>query len=112
MENNQPQIVAGAKRHLLSERILVIAFAGLSLAFALYHTLANATTHAGSPETIAAAQSITIDASAASPATVADVVSKAQAFKATLTATQVTTLQQTYSAPLARRWSNLPCGSS
>jgi hypothetical protein len=112
MENNQPQIVAGARRHLLGERILIIAFAGLSLAFALYYTLANATTHAGSPETIAASQPITIDASAASPATVADVVAKAQAFKATLTAAQIPTLQQTYTATLARRWSNLPCGSS
>jgi hypothetical protein len=112
MENNQPQIVAGAKRHSLGERILIIAFAGLSLAFALYYTLANATTHAGSPETIAASQPITIDQSAASPATVADVVAKAQAFKATLTAAQTATLQQTYTATLARRWSNLPCGSS
>jgi hypothetical protein len=112
MENNQPQIVAGTKRHSLGERILIIAFAGLSLAFALYYTLANATTHAGSPKTIAAAQPITIDASAASPATVADVIAKAQAFKATLTANQIPTLQQTYTAYLARRWSNLPCGSS
>jgi hypothetical protein len=112
MENNQPQIVVGAKRHSLGERILIIAFAGLSLAFALYYTLANATTHAGSPETIAASQPITIDASAASPATVADVVAKAQAFKATLTSAQIATLQQNYTATLARRWSNLPCGSS
>jgi hypothetical protein len=112
MENNQPQIVAGAKRHSLGERILIIAFAGLSLAFALYYTLANATTHAGSPETIAASQPIPIDASAASPAAVADVVAKAQAFKATLTPAQTATLQQNYTATLARRWSNLPCGSS
>ncbi|HLM59909.1 MAG TPA: DUF3500 domain-containing protein, partial [Pyrinomonadaceae bacterium] len=112
MENNQPQIVVSVKRHSLGERILIIAFAGLSLAFALYYTLANATTHAGSPETIAASKPITIDASAASPATVGDVVAKAQAFKATLTAAQTTTLQQNYSAMLARRWSNLPCGSS
>jgi hypothetical protein len=112
MENNQLQIVTGSKQHLLGERILIIAFAGLSLAFALYYTLANTTTHAGSPETIAASQPITIDASAASPATVADVVAKAQAFKATLTAAQTATLQQNYTATLARRWSNLPCGSS
>lgn len=47
----------------------------------------------------------------ASPASVTDVVTAALAFKATLTTTQQATLQQTYTTALARKWSNLPCGS-
>lgn len=39
---------------------------------------------------------------------VATVVQKALAFKALLTSTQQTTLEQSYTATLARRWSNLP----
>jgi len=46
------------------------------------------------------------------PATVSDVVTKALAFKALLTTTQQSTLQQTYTTTLARKWSNLPCGST
>ena len=42
---------------------------------------------------------------------VADVVTAAQAFKATLSSTQVSTLQKTYTTTLAGKWSNLPCGS-
>lgn len=46
-----------------------------------------------------------------SPTTVTDVATNALAFKALLTATQQTTLEKTYTAALARKWSNLPCGS-
>lgn len=49
---------------------------------------------------------------AKAPATVSTVVTAALAFKATLTTTQQATLEQTYTASLARKWSNLPCGSS
>ncbi len=42
---------------------------------------------------------------------VASVVTKALYFKSLLTTTQQTTLQQTYTTTLARKWSNLPCGS-
>ena len=49
---------------------------------------------------------------AQAPTTVADVVAKAQAFKALLTTTQINTLQKTYTSTLAHNWSNLPCGSS
>ena len=42
---------------------------------------------------------------------VATVVAKALAFKALLTSAQQTTLEKTYTPTLARRWSNLPCGS-
>ncbi|MFT4061362.1 MAG: DUF3500 domain-containing protein [Edaphocola sp.] len=47
----------------------------------------------------------------ATPLGVSDVVTAAQAFKATLSSTQITTLQQTYTTTLAKKWSNLPCGS-
>lgn len=40
-----------------------------------------------------------------------DVVTKALAFKASLTSSQQATLEQTYTNTLARKWSNLPCGS-
>lgn len=43
---------------------------------------------------------------------VTDVVTNALAFKALLTTTQQATLQQTYTTTLARKWSNLPCGST
>ncbi|HYZ86394.1 MAG TPA: DUF3500 domain-containing protein, partial [Bryobacteraceae bacterium] len=46
------------------------------------------------------------------PASASDVVTKALAFKAMLTATQQQTLEQTYTTTLARRWSNLPCGAN
>lgn len=48
---------------------------------------------------------------AASPNAVTDVVSAALSFKATLTTTQQATLEKTYTTTLARKWSNLPCGS-
>ena len=101
----------------LGEKTLLVVFAGLSLAFAVYYTFAGGVSYAGnSTNPVIAAQKSAVSSSdetaAASPATVADVVAKAQAFKATLTATQTTTLQQTYTTTLARRWSNLPCGSS
>ncbi|MCW3128310.1 MAG: hypothetical protein JWO03_3968, partial [Bacteroidetes bacterium] len=45
-------------------------------------------------------------------AAVSDVVTKALAFKALLTTSQQSTLQLTYTTALARKWSNLPCGTS
>lgn len=42
---------------------------------------------------------------------VSTVVTAAQAFKATLSSTQITTLQKTYTTALGKKWSNLPCGS-
>ncbi len=47
-----------------------------------------------------------------SAATVSDVVTKALAFEALLTTSQQAVLQQTYTATLARKWSNLPCGAT
>ena len=43
---------------------------------------------------------------------VATLVSKALYFRSLLTASQLATLEQAYTPTLARKWSNLPCGSS
>ena len=51
-------------------------------------------------------------ASAVAPRAVSDVVTKALAFRAMLTTTHQQTLEQAYTASLARRWSNLPCAST
>jgi hypothetical protein len=45
-------------------------------------------------------------------ASVSNLVTDALAFKALLTTAQQSTLQLTYTTTLARKWSNLPCGSS
>jgi hypothetical protein len=42
---------------------------------------------------------------------VGTVVAKALYFKSLLTSAQISTLEQTYTTTLARKWSNLPCGS-
>lgn len=84
----------------------------------LYYTFSHDTTYASSvgatTETSPATSGenfVSANHSVNSPETVSDVVSKAQAFKALLTTAQQATLQQTYTTTLARRWSNLPCGS-
>lgn len=43
---------------------------------------------------------------------VSDIVTDAQTFYNLLSSTQQTTLQLTYTTTLARKWSNLPCGTS
>ncbi len=43
---------------------------------------------------------------------VSNIVTDAMAFYNTLSATQQSTLQLTYTTALARKWSNLPCGTS
>ena len=43
---------------------------------------------------------------------VSQIVTDALAFKAMLTTTQQSTLELTYTTTLARKWSNLPCGTS
>lgn len=50
--------------------------------------------------------------SGAKATSVSSVVTAALAFKASLSASQQTTLEQTYTTSLARKWSNLPCGAS
>jgi hypothetical protein len=43
---------------------------------------------------------------------VSSVVEAAESFMSLLTTTQISTLQHTYTSTLAKKWSNLPCGSS
>ncbi|MFM2359024.1 MAG: hypothetical protein RLY16_1017 [Bacteroidota bacterium] len=50
-------------------------------------------------------------AGTASPTSVSAIVTDALAFKAMLTTAQQATLQLTYTTTLARKWSNLPCGT-
>jgi hypothetical protein len=106
---------------LFNEKTLPVVFAGLSLAFVLFYTFGQNTTHAGGAD-VALTESVTSDEKSAltdsssetsvAPSTAADVVTKALAFKASLTAAQQTTLEKTYTAALARKWSNLPCGAN
>ena len=102
---------------LFGEKTLLIVFAGLSLTFGLFYTLDRNISFAKSSNseveiTIPPAESSALaENSADSPEAAADVVTKALAFKAMLTTTQQATLEKIYTASLARKWSNLPCGS-
>jgi hypothetical protein len=49
---------------------------------------------------------------AGSASSVEDVVNAANAFKALLTSSQISTLQKTFTNALAQNWSNLPCGAN
>ncbi len=124
MKDNYTPSQSGTKRtmasRLFSEKTLLIFFAGLSLAFALFYTFAHNTSHAMSTnDTVATRVSpqeepVATNSSSATPeatSTVSNVVTKALAFKALLTTTQQATLEHTYTSALARKWSNLPCGS-
>ena len=104
---------------LKKEQWLFAFSALLSLGFMAYFLTSLPVTHAFSkpaaavPPGSSAAAVKTDDQAVAAPSTVAEVVAKALAFKATLTATQTSTLEQTYTPTLAGRWSNLPnqlCG--
>src|SRR4051812_7583719 len=96
--------------------LLVPCSAILSLAYGGYFL---AGLHADTTEThplIVASQAVSRQVygqSAAAPrAAVSDVVTKALAFKATLSSTQQATLEQAYTPALARKWSNLPCANT
>ena len=103
-----------------SEKILLGVFAAFSLMFALFYAFGHTAAHAGSSD-LSAITPTTIEektVSAENPAetnavaaSAADVVTKALAFKASLTTAQQATLEKTYTPALARKWSNLPCGS-
>ncbi len=121
MKNTNKSNSAETKRkslNLTKEKFLLGLFASLSLAFALFYTFSQNTTYAGSA-VMATAESVSADAKKAAdspaatdaPEAVSDVLTLALAFKATLTTAQQATLEKTYTASLARKWSNLPCGS-
>ncbi len=119
MKNNKQ--ISGAKRtalfRLSGEKILLGFFAALSLTFALFYTFDRNITFASKDEAQApvekkeTAETVPSADAPEAAAAAADVVNKALAFKATLTTAQQATLQQTYTTSLARKWSNLPCGS-
>jgi Protein of unknown function (DUF3500) len=98
-------------------RLVVPALAVLSLGFAgrfLAHLhAADADQDAGVVLNRALRSRFT-SASAAldARATVSDVVTNALAFEALLTTSQQAVLQETYTASLARKWSNLPCANT
>ncbi len=121
MKKNNVKNSTDLKRTIISrlsnEKILFIVFAGLSLAIGFYYTLTQFTTYASSREAAVTEVKNPVPAdnlpdSGEASSSVSDVVTKALAFKASLTASQQSTLQQTYTTTLARRWSNLPCGSN
>ncbi|MET0753317.1 MAG: DUF3500 domain-containing protein [Pyrinomonadaceae bacterium] len=120
MKDDNKSNRSGAKRKTIfrfsAENLLLGFFACLSLAFALFYTFEQNTTFAGSNDAKKTASKASGEVIApanrtASPATVSNVVTKALAFKASLTTAQQATLEKTYTASLARKWSNLPCGS-
>ena len=103
---------------LTKENFLLIGCALLSLALVAHFLVTLPITHASSSMTAPAAtkpigKAIAIDDQAVNAAAgVAEVVTKALAFKALLTEAQQATLERTYTTTLARRWSNLPCGAN
>ncbi len=113
MNNKNLSKAAGGSR-LISDRKLLIFFAVLSFGFVVFYTFARHPMSVGASDAAASTLADSPDAPGSPNATsdVANVVSKALAFKASLTTAQQATLQQTYTTTLARKWSNLPCGSS
>ncbi len=95
-------------KRLSGEKILLGLLASLSLAFGLFYSFDWSNAFAKSGEVIEVSN---VSETPETNNSVSDVVTKALAFKASLTTTQQSTLQQNYTTTLARRWSNLPCGS-
>ena len=106
-------------RRVSGEKYLLVFSASLSLAFVGYFLVSQATMHVSATSS---STPLPVTNTAVPPGgqtvpaseSVSDVVTKALAFKATLTSTQQATLEQTYTTTLARRWSNLPdalCGN-
>ncbi len=95
--------------------LLVPVSAMISLVFAGYSLVGLRADSTGSDPVFVANQALTNRVRAASDftprAAVSEVVAKALAFKALLSTAQQQVLEQTYTTTLARRWSNLPCGS-
>ncbi len=98
-------------RHLQSEKILLVFSLLLSLGFAAYYLASLGIVHAAS-NVFTKKNALVADSSIPNAENISDVVTKALVFKALLSTTQQATLEQTYTTTLARRWSNLPCGSS
>lgn len=98
--------------------ITIGIFAAISLGVAIFvgfgGQIAEATNNILKPKAvyISPTEAAASDVDPQATASVSTVVNKALALKALLTTAQQATLQQTYTTSLARKWSNLPCGSS
>ena len=114
MDNNKTPNTSGGKQTGDSRNLLIV-FTILSLAFVTFYTFGQELTAVGAADAdVTSAMPAGFSAVPGVPGAtsdVANVVSKALAFKASLTTAQQATLQQTYTTTLARKWSNLPCGS-
>ena len=109
--------IRSALSRVSAARVVLASTALMSLAFAVQFLIDTASTRGQSEARVAASAARVLPqglvaATAHAPASVADVVAKALAFKAMLTSTQQATLELAYTATLARRWSNLPCGAT
>ena len=105
------------KNPLSVKALLLSCPAILSLAYAGHFLNGVRAADAKAPNAIsvaggAVANRLTRPSAVTPQATVSDVVTKALAFKATLTAAQQQTLELTYTSALARKWSNLPCAAT
>ncbi|PRY30412.1 uncharacterized protein DUF3500 [Spirosoma oryzae] len=87
-----------------------LSFGGQSCSLALtVSSTSSGTTTTTNSSTITTALSATTSLSGS---TVAQIVTLAEAFKATLSSSQVTTMQLTYTKANAQKWSNLPAALS
>ncbi|MVM31771.1 DUF3500 domain-containing protein [Spirosoma sp. HMF4905] len=109
------------KRNILVTSIaLALIFSGLAILEACKSTddTVTPTSTSGTTTTTTSSSAITTTLSATATTTtcastgVAQIVCLAEAFKATLTTTQLATAQLTYSKTNAQKWSNLPAGLS
>ena len=91
----------------------VMALCSALALFAVFY-LNGAFTHRSAPQPPqdnTAASGVPLYRTTSATTEVTNVVTKALAFEALLTTSEVATLQQTYTTSLARKWSNLPCGA-
>ena len=91
-----------------------LSFGGQTCSLALTVSAPSSGTVSGSVSSITGALAVTATANntCATATGVAKVVCLAEAFKATLTSTQLAATQLTYSKANAQKWSNLPAGLS
>lgn len=96
----------------LSQIMMLVAGLSLVAAFYLKGDLALNKNRSSQPPSDSQATAAPMYKTTNANNTVSDVVTKALAFKALLNSSQQSTLEMTYTTTLARKWSNLPCGSS
>lgn len=118
MFQNYSNVPPGIKQVVLQHnKGILILLAFISLAFAIYNAYINGVLswnitkwETSAPETPPPFLN-NVPPGNLRTDSVATVVAKALYFKSLLTTAQQSTLEQTYTTTLARKWSNLPCGS-